>query len=858
MPQVLEGEAKIQRRLKSHDAAPPVSLQSVYRPLPGVYDEVLAENGEVRPHWQSFADGLMRYEPQEMRRRWDMGQRLLRDNGVTYNVYGDPAGLDRPWRLDPLPVILSQDEWHMITAGVEQRATLMEAILSDLYGKRTLVGRGLIPSGLLHANPGFLRPCHGWKPAGQRHMHVYAADLARGDDGKWRVVGDRTESPSGSGYALENRSIVSRVLPELHRSLQVERLGPFFDTLRRSLQSLSPRHKDDPRIVLLTPGPYNATYFEHAFLARQLGITLVHGEDLTVRDNNVYLKALTGLQRVDVIFRRTGGVWCDPLELRGDSTLGVAGLLQSAKAGNVALANAIGSGLLDGASVLGFLPALARDLLGEELGLPSVPTWWCGEPEACRHVLQNLERLFIRPAFANRDQPVVGSALDERAAARMRDTIAARPWDWVAQEIGGTSTVPVWTGGQLEPQHTVLRVFAVATDRGWQVLPGGLARLSAERDLLTTRLQAGGGGSKDIWIAASGRRDAQTAARVRAPAVKLTRDNRDLPSRVADDMYWLGRYLERCEATTRLLRSALGHMEDCLAQGDGAQARATLLTLSQLGLDLPEDIEKEHPENLPYRLIQHHMDVAQPGLANSVDRLIRVVTNLRDRLSTDTWRSVQRLREESGRLEAEMLDGDVIGRLNSALLTMQALSGLVMENMTRGPQWLFLDTGRRLERAIALVDNLSGALNDVESEESVPLDLLLEVWDSIMTYRSRYLATPRLAGVFDLLLCDEGNPRSLGFQLSILARHMDSLAGIGDDSGFYQPEQKLMTILSGTVRTTDVTILSRYERDAGYHDAERLLDILRSRLWELSEQISRTYFTHAQWRLPVARMEVLP
>lgn len=820
---------------------------------------MLDHSGAIRPHWQAFADGLMRYEPDEMRRRWDLGQRLLRDNGVTYNVYGDPAGLDRPWRLDPLPVILAQDEWTMIAAGIEQRATLLETILSDLYGSRSLVARGLIPSALLHANPAFLRPCHGWRPAGKRRMHVYAADLVRGSNGQWRVLGDRTESPSGSGYALENRSIVSRVLPELHRSLQVERLGPFFDALRRSLQQLSPRHKDDPRIVLLTPGPYNATYFEHAFMARQLGITLVQGEDLTVRDNNVYLKALTGLQRVDVIFRRTGGTWCDPLELRGDSALGVAGLLQSARAGNVALANAIGTGLLDGASLMGFLPGLARDLLGEELALPSVATWWCGEPEACRHVTANLERLIIRPAFvANRGLPVVGAALSDADAAQLRRTIAARPWDWVAQELGGTSTVPVWTGGQLEPQHSVLRVFAVATERGWQALPGGLARLSAERDLLTMRLQAGGGGSKDVWIAAGGRRDAPSPIRARAPAVRLTRDNRDLPSRVADNMFWLGRYLERCESCTRLLRAALGHVEDSLAQDDGPQARATLATLEKLGLEVPADLDEEPAEALPERLTQFHMDVDTSGLAFTVDRLIRVVTNLRDRLSTDTWRAVQRLRDEVGLLEAESLDGDVIGRLNSVVLTIQAVSGLAMENMTRGPQWLFLDSGRRLERAIAMVDTLSGALTDVDSEEEVPLELLLEIWDSVMTYRSRYLASPRLAGVLDLLLCDESNPRSLGFQIATLSRHMDALATMGDDSGFYQPEQKLMTILSGTVRTTDVTVLARYERDAGYHDAERLLDFLRSRLWELSEQVSRAYFTHAQWRLPVARMEMLP
>ncbi|MBF0327134.1 MAG: circularly permuted type 2 ATP-grasp protein [Alphaproteobacteria bacterium] len=820
---------------------------------------MIAANGSVRPHWQPFIDSLMRFDPAEMRRRWDLGQRLLRDNGVTYNVYGDPAGLDRPWQLDPLPVILSREEWDTITQGVIQRAGLLETILDDLYGPRSLVARGLVPSALLHANPDFLRPCHGWIPAGGKRLHTYAADLARGHDGRWRVVGDRTENPSGAGYALENRAIVSRVLPELHRSHQVERLGPYFDALYRSLPSLSPRHTDDPRIVLLTPGPYNSTYFEHAFLARQLGVTLVQGEDLTVRDNHVYLKALTGLQRVDVILRRTGGSWCDPLELRGDSTLGVAGLLQSARVGNVAVANAIGTGLLDGASLMGFMPALSQTLLGQPLILGSVPTWWCGEPDACRHVIDNLERLIVRPAFVARDKSLVGAGLTAPEAARLKAAITSRPWDWVAQEIGGTSTVPVWTGGFLESQHCVIRVFATNTDKGWQVLPGGLARLSAERDLMTTRLQTGGGGSKDVWISSTGPRDGTAAGgRVRAPEVRLTRDNRDLPSRVADNMFWLGRYLERCESTTRLLRATLSHMEEALAQDDAKQARETLVMMGLLGLHLPTNSLRTAAETLPGVLLGYHLDGAKPGLANAVDRMIRVVTNLRDRLSADTWRAVQRLREEVGALGHESLDEDVIGRLNSVLMVIQAINGLAMENMTRGPQWLFLDAGRRLERAIAMVDTLSGALTDAESEDAVPLELLLELWDSVMTYRSRYLASPRLAGVLDLLLCDESNPRSLAFQVVTMAAHTDRLAAIGDDTGFYTPAQKLMTILLGTVRTTDVAVLSRFERDAGYHDAERLLDFLRSRLWELSEQVTRTYFTHAQWRLPVTRLEVLP
>ncbi|MBC7951785.1 MAG: circularly permuted type 2 ATP-grasp protein [Rhodospirillaceae bacterium] len=836
----------------------PKPIHDGYRPPANTYDEMLGADGQIRPHWRDFIRSLDNLTREEMAQRWDFGRTLLRENGVTYNVYGDDAGLERPWQLDPLPMILPAAEWAAIAQAVSQRATLLNAIIGDLYGPRTLIAHGLIPPALLHANPSYLRPCHGWTPSGGRHLHVYAAELARGSDGRWRVIADRTEVPAGAGYALENRTIVSRVLPEFFRSMPVERLGPFFDSLRRTLQNLSPRRNDDPRIVLLTPGPYNETYFEHSFMARHLGLTLVQGEDLTVRDNKVFLKTLTGLQQVDVILRRTNGEWCDPLELRGDSTLGVAGLLQSARAGNVVIANALGGGLLDGSAIMPFLPKISRALLSEDLMLPSIASWWCGQDHERQFVLDNLDRLTLRPAFHNRVRPIQSAGLTKTERADLAQTIHTRPWDWVAQEVGSMSSVPVWSEGRLEPQHTVLRVFAVASEQGWHVMHGGLARVSAERDLLTARLQTGGGGSKDLWVLADPTAHATIHARQHNAPIKLTRGNRDLPSRVADNMFWLGRYLERCESTTRLLRTTLQLIEEALDQGDPAGAVHAVHTISGLGLPMPAQTPSDDPEDLPSRLIAHHSDADNYGLACHGERLGRVVANLRDRLSTDTWRALQRLRDQIGRLHSQEGRSGVQSRLNSIVLNIEAVSGLAMENMTRGPLWLFLDAGRRVERAISIVDTLGGALNGAEDEDCVPMDLLLDVSDSTMTYRSRYLAAPRLAGVLDLLLCDESNPRSLGFQLAALSEHMDRLALAAGDTGFLRPEQRMMTVLCGIVRTADVMLLATYDRDGGYHDAERLLEAIRSRLWGLSEGISREYFTHAQWRLPVAPVEMLP
>ncbi|MFD2234731.1 circularly permuted type 2 ATP-grasp protein [Phaeospirillum tilakii] len=805
-----------------------------------------------------FIDAFASLPAGEIGRRWDLAQALLRDNGVTYNIHGDRAGLDRPWQLDPLPVILPAAEWADLSAAIAQRAGLLDSVLADLHGRRGLIADGLLPPGLLYANPAFQRACHGWQPWGGRHLQLYAADLGRGADGVWRVLTDHAEVPAGAGYALENRTIVTRVLPEMHRSLPVERLGPFFDTLRRSLLALAPRRTEQARMVLMTPGPLDEAYFEHAFLARQLGITLVEGEDLTVRDRTVFLKTLTGLQRVDVILRHIDGEWCDPLELRGDSAFGVAGLVQAARAGNVALANALGAGLVDGAQMMPFLPAIAENRLGQTLALPSVPSWWCGTPDGLETVRASFDRLALRPAFRPRVSPVLPALLTPGERAALAQAVEHRPWEWVAQAVDDLAAAPVWHHGRLEPRPITLRVFAVAGERGWTVMAGGLVRVADPRRPPRTGLATGGGISKDLWVLSAARAPSPAASRPLRARVTLVRGSRDLPSRVADDMFWLGRNLERCEATTRLLRAALQRTEEALDQGDGPRAAETLATVGRLGLALPPGLGDHPAPQLPRRVVEFHAGTHAGSLADHAARMIRLAGSLRDRLSLDTWRALQRLKDEVAALTGRDRRSDTQGRLNQVVLTAEAVSGLAMENMTRGPMWLFWDTGRRVERATAIADTLGGALSEAVDEQGVPMDLLLEIWDSVMTYRSRYLAAPRLAAVLDLLMCDENNPRALAFQLAALERHMDRLVGISGETGFLRPEQRLMTVLCGIVRTTDVGLLADDGQGGGFVDAERLLEQLRSRLWELSEVISREYFTHAQWRLPLAPMDPLP
>src|SRR5579864_982756 len=473
-----------------------------YAPQPGLTDEMVDSSGAVRPHWAPFVKLLDDLGPAEQRRRWEQARALIHENGITHNVYGDPHGLDRPWSLDFVPLLIPSGEWDGLSAGLTQRARLLDRLLSDLYGPAEMVSSGLLPAELVFANPGFLRPCHGMKPPSGRWLHLYAADLIRTPGGGFEVLSDRTQAPSGAGYTLENRIVLSRVLPSIFRQCNVRRLAPFFSAMRTSLAALGPAHRESPRVVLLTPGPYNETYFEHVYLARYLGYTLVQGNDLTVRDARVYLKTLSGLHQVDVILRRVDDDFCDPLELYPDSFLGVPGLLEAAREGNVAIANALGSGVLQGPGFLPFLPALCRRLLGEELRLPSVRTWWCGDEDSRRYVLDHLPALVIKPALPTTGtDPQFGHDLSPRDLEVLAARIRARPFEFVAQEQSMSCTAPSLGDEGLVPRRFAVRAHLAIHGDGYSVMPGGLTRIPSSAESLIVSLQKGGG-SKDTWILA--------------------------------------------------------------------------------------------------------------------------------------------------------------------------------------------------------------------------------------------------------------------------------------------------------------------------------------------------------------------
>jgi len=820
-------------------------LCGAYVPPATLFDEMEERDGSVRPHWNMFVNLLDDLGPTELHRRLDTARQLIHDNGVTYNVYGDPAGMDRPWNLDAIPMLFGPEEWQRLADGLTQRARLFDAILFDIYGPQRTLHEGILPHELIFSHPNFLRPMHGVQTPGSRWMHLYAADICRGPDGNLWVMGDRTQAPSGAGYALENRLVISRALPDVFRDCRVRRLATYFRTMRETLKALAPHNRDNPRIVLLTPGPYNETYFEHAYLARYLGYTLVEAGDLTVRDNHVYLKTLGGLQQVDVVLRRQDDDFCDALELRNESTLGIPGLVQAVYAGNVAIANALGSGILETPALLGYLPRLCKFLLGEELRMPSVNSFWCGEATGRSHVLANLHRMVIKLFCPGPKREVLfGKQLSQRQLEDLRARILACPREFVGEEQITLSTAPVLVGNKVVPRHVSIRAHLVATPDGYAVMPGGLTRFSASADTMVVSMQKGGG-SKDTWVLSGGPVDPFSLLQPAGQAVEINRSGGDLPSRVADNLYWLGRYMERAEGLARVCRGTLARLAD--TNLEAAPELLTLLTTlsregSGEGTTEKADLAA-HPEQ---RLARILFDETYPqGLQSTLGSIYRIASLVRDRISVDTWRIINRFDEDfpsTGNLDVQI--NEILPALDRLIITFAAFGGLAMESMTRGHAWRFLDMGRRVERSLQLIALLRGTLAQSIRRESALLEAVLEIADSALTYRRRYLSTLQVAPVLDLLLCDESNPRAVAFQLSWLTEHVEALPRAGGTTKRSAEERILLRILTA-VRLLDVNAEATVDASGRRPRLEHLLTDLSTDVYSLSDMISQSYLSHA-------------
>ena len=799
-----------------------------YAPLPGTPDEFIGADGAIRPHWRHLLTTLAGLEQEAIEQRFEAADRRIRNMGMSYRVQGETA--ERSWPLSRVPLIIPQAEWQDIARGVAQRAELFERILGDVYGDGALIREGLLPAAAVTGSTDFLASLRGVSPPGARWLRLYAADIGRGPDGRWWVLGDRTQAPSGSGYALENRLVVSQAFPSLYSEMNVERLAPFFREFRAGLRNSAQRSV--PRICILTPGPWSQTYFEQAYLARYLGFLLVEGGDLVARDGHIFVRTIAGLKRADVLWRHVDADWCDPVELNPSSRIGVPGLIDAIRAGAVAVENMPGAGLLESRALLAFMPGLARRLLGEELIMPSIATWWCGQTAERRKVLASLDEIAIAGAFGDQvpgfagQRSIVGGELGAADRARLAEDIGERGVDYVGQDIVRLSTTPRWENGRLVPRPFVLRVYAAATPDGWRVMPGGFCRVSGQSDARAVSMGEGVE-SADVWVLSDS--PVETTSLLPAPEkVRIVRLLGNLPSRAADNLFWFGRYLEREEATLRLVRCICQRAVDPDTPANSArQSLEKLKTLLVAWGAAPSRMARA-----PSALISDAAlrDAEGAGSALSIARAARHAASvIRERLTPETWRLIGRLESVIDEAPDHALsEPEIIDCADEALTTIAALSGLFDENFNRGAGWIFYDMGRRVERGIntcRLARQFGGAQASAHN-----LDVLLDLIDSQITYRSRYLTGVAPGPVRDMALLDPFNPRSVAFQAAAIDDHIAALPILRQD-GMLEEPRRLSTQLRADLATEDAEKI----------DDQAILGV-EQRLMSLGEAIAVRYF----------------
>jgi uncharacterized circularly permuted ATP-grasp superfamily protein/uncharacterized alpha-E superfamily protein len=825
-----------------------VSLATPVKPPIRRYDELRDEAGLIRPHWKPFAKMLAGLSPEEYARRRASADAMVRDNGVTYNVYDESAGQQRPWQLDMVPFIISAADWKGIEAAIIQRAQLADLILRDVYGEQKLIAEGHLPPHLILGHPQFLRPLSGTRPAGDVHVHLYSADLARSADGSWRVVASRADAPGGLGYALENRLVVGQSFADSFGEMQVARLASFFNAYRENILGLAASRRD--RAVLLTPGPYNESYFEHVYLAHYLGLTLVEGDDLVVRDEQVFLKTLTGLERVAAIFRRVDSDFCDPLEFRGDSALGVPGLVEVVRNGGVVLANALGGGVIESPAMDAYLPALSHALLGEELKIPDLATIWCGTEWGRKAALARLGSGMLRDAFDARPlfsrystaKPGADMSAEDRRHAEAR--ITARGETLVVQDIAPLGMAPVFDAGSFGAKPVSLRVFATWTPNGWMVMPGGLTRVAADETVRALSMQSGAS-SKDAWVLSETPVDPFTLLTAQGRSIEIKRHGESAPSRAMDNLFWLGRYAERTESLVRILRAVAARLGESPATALDL-SRKLLVPFAQIS-DATAPAIDEADLTVELQTLIYGRRQGR-GLQRLLSRVETTAWSVRDRLSLDTWRTIHALTDNEGLPDEEQAFDAPGARfyLDALVRRAAALSGLSAENMTRGPNWLFMDLGRRIERASHLAWLVRQTVYATDTFENEHIRSVLEIADSAMTYRSRYLNQIQIVPFVDLVLLDDANPRSVAFQLGVIENHLRELPRItlaqrSDVPGEIASEIRSMVADAHPARITAL--------EAGLRPAlGELTNLVRDDLSMLSDAVADAYFQHASRR----------
>lgn len=821
----------------------------------GAFDELVAADGTMARHWHPVLAGLEALTHEQRLERIHRINTRVRETGIAHDLFADPSRNLQPWRLDLVPLVIPPATWATIEGGIIQRARLLEGFLADAYGAQETMKRGLIPPELVFSDPAYLRACQNIRPASGR-IQFFAADIARGPDGNWRIVDTHVETPAGIGYALANRTVMTHVSGDMFSASKAVRLAPFFQQMQDALAQRVGR--PDPTIALLTPGPRHNDFFSHAYLARYLGLLLVEGADLRAENGRVFLKTLDGLHPIDLIVRCVAGASSDALELDPAGFLGPVGLVQSVRQQPDLVVNALGTALAENRGLGSYLPALCKDLLGEDLAIWDVTKWWLGDAAVRQTVINSLDSYFIRSANEQTARP--GRAAPARdpsklTAAERKALIAEIELDGatlVAEEKAALGTAPSYGPQGLEAKPFAMRVFATAVPGGFAVMPGGLAMTVDPGASMA--LMAPDGASRDVWVLSENPQPVfKSLWRPTIEAARIQRNPRELPSRAADNLFWLGRYTEQADWTFRVLRLCLSRIEADSGARQSLGLASALLTdlmkrdggvapITPAGNDIQAIAQLSHA-------LMTSLDHAH-GVQRTLGHVHRIASLTRDRLSLEAWRTLNAFyvgpRWQAGALPASI--GESLDLIDAGLSAIAAFNGLTHENMTRNFGWSFLDMGRRMTRALNLSHMLQTVLGcgrssqDIGREDSADLLFALELADCFITYRSRYRLNPVIAPVLDLLIIDEANPRSLGYQLAALSAHIDTLPQTGDAGGRTEVQRTALGMLNA-VRLADVVRLGEPDTSGERTALAALLGSQIESIPYLSDAITRRYFS---------------
>ena len=818
--------------------------------LESSFDEVFDAQCNVRPHWNDIINGLesagiKQLEQKQLEIDW-----RLEDNGVTYNIYNDPEGNNRRWNLDPIPLVLTSDEWDEISKGLKQRAKLLNLIFKDLYTEQRLIKEGIVPAEIIFAHKSFIPEVFNFENKDYYSMRFYATDISRGPDGKFWVINDRTQSPSGLGYAIENRLTMNSVSNDLYPNVEILKMAKFIEGFKNMLKSLSSTNQDNPLIALLTPGPLNETYFEHSYISSFLDLNLVQGEDLLVKNNQLWLKSLNGLRRVDTLIRRVDSQYCDPLELRNDSKLGVAGLVNVIRKDNLSMINPIGVGILENIGLNPFMKNIAKYLLDEELILPQIATWWCGQKKELNFVLENIQNLIIKKIDKTDDIEIhFANRLNEKELNLLIEKIKKNPHYYVGQEIIDFSTTPSFSKGKVEPRNTVIRSFSYLHENEYHVMPGGLIRVSPTKDSLVVSNQKGGT-SKDLWIL--GKSEDFEGNNIFKNRSFIDSRLENISTKRAENLFWLGRYLTRAITTARMIRFNLKNMLNLNRYDDNNNSKKTSgilnLALTHLTMSYPGFLDEKN--TLPLKeIISLIKDKNRIGtLSFTISMLSNLNASVKNLLTMEAWRIYEKMQKEWNNYNKRefLTNKDHIGELDKLLIYLMAYRELIDESIFKEQGLILYDIGCKIEISQLLISKLRSLLTlklDKLIEYDV-LDSMLNSYESYNSYRAYYKSSLDLENVLDFLIFNTKYPKSLIYIINQLLSDLKELPKNANSPHLSSFEEPVFKVFSMITLTTTQKLLDTEDDDYVYKKLDEFLSVLSDLLTQTSEELTKTYFSH--------------